>query len=197
MISSYRLGDLVLLNLSETEKNLILTEHPNSIGSKYILGKTDNCNKIGLITRIVLETIKQNTHLLPRNITNSTVIHLRLGDVVAGTEWHEKLKRPLDVTHLKALVANDTNPKYVIGNCFFAKTSSTNYDKCIQQSNAYLHNVLGQVQAEHFNSGNADLDLCCAVKSKVFIQGRGYFSKLIVEIRKHLHLPCIETKVHD
>jgi hypothetical protein len=33
MISSYRLGDLVLLNLTESEKNDILNEHPNGIGS--------------------------------------------------------------------------------------------------------------------------------------------------------------------
>lgn len=39
MISSYRLGDLVLLNLNENEENEILTDYPNSIGSKYILKK--------------------------------------------------------------------------------------------------------------------------------------------------------------
>ena len=42
--------------------------------------------------------------LLPKNITESTVIHLRLGDVIAGNEWHEKLKRPLEVNHIKSLV---------------------------------------------------------------------------------------------
>ena len=42
MISSYRLGDLVLLDLSEDEQNEILIEHPNSIGSKYILQKNNN-----------------------------------------------------------------------------------------------------------------------------------------------------------
>ena len=41
MISSYRLGDLVFLDLRENEKNEILTEHPNSIGSKYILEKKE------------------------------------------------------------------------------------------------------------------------------------------------------------
>ena len=99
MISSYRLGDLVLLaNLTHSEENEILTEHPNSIGSKYILQKRrDNCiNNIDLITNIVMENIEQSLDLLPKNITESTVIHLRLGDVIAGNEWHEKLKRPLD-----------------------------------------------------------------------------------------------------
>ena len=196
MISSYRLGDLVLLDIDGNE---ILREHPNSIGSKYILEKRKNnkCNKIDIITEIVLKHIEQNLEFLPKNITESTLIHLRLGDVVAGNKDHEKAKRPLEVDYIKSLVANDTNPKYVIGKCFFAKPSSTNYEECINLSNKYLQNVINELQAEHFDSGNADIDLCCAVKSKLFIQGRGFFSKLIVEIRKKLNLNSIETIVND
>jgi len=199
MISSYRLGDLVLLDLAKNEKYKILMEHPNSIGSKYILEKINNtsCNNIDLITKIVMEQIEQNLHFLPKNITDSTLIHLRLGDVVAGNESHEKVKRPLEVDYIKSLVSNDNNPKYVIGKCFFAKSSSINYEECINKSNEYLHNVVNELQAEYFNSGNADIDLCCAVKSKLFIQGRGFFSKLIVEIRKKLNLSSIETSTHD
>jgi hypothetical protein len=196
MISSYRLGDLVLLNLDGNE---ILREHPNSIASKYILEKRNNncCNNIDLITKIVMENIEQNIDLLPKNITESTLIHLRLGDVVAGNFEHEKAKRPLKVDYIKSLVANDTNPKYVIGKCFFAQPSSTNYEECIHLSNEYLQNVINELHAEHFNSGNADIDLYCAVKSKLFIQGKGFFSQLIVEIRKKLNLNNIETSVHD
>ena len=199
MISSYRLGDLVLLDLGENEKNKILMEHPNSIGSKYILEKRNNahCNNIDLITKIVMEDILQNLEFLPKNITDSTLIHLRLGDVVSGNEWHEKIKRPLEVEYIKSLVSNDSNPKYVIGKCFFAESSSTNYEECINKSNEYLHNVINELQAEYFNSGNADIDLCCGVKSKLFIQGRGFFSKLIIEIRKRLNLNSIETTTHD
>jgi hypothetical protein len=199
MISSYRLGDLVLLDLTKNEKRQILMQHPNSIGSKYILEKRTNrfCDNINLITKIVMEHTVQNLDFLPKNITDSTLIHLRLGDVVAGNEWHEKIKRPLEVDYLKSLVSNDTNPKYVIGKCFFAGPSSTNYQECIDKSNEYLHNVINELQAEYFNSGNADIDLCCAVKCKLFIQGRGFFSKLIVEIRKRLNLNSIETKTHD
>lgn len=198
MISSYRLGDLVLLSLNENEENEILTEHPNSIGSKYILEKRNNCsNNIDLITKIVLEHVEQNLAFLPKDISDSTLIHLRLGDVIAGNAWHEKLKRPLSIEHIQSLVANDTNKKYVIGQCFFAKPSSTNYEECINLSNEYLQNIINELQAEHFNSGNADIDLCCAVKSKIFIQGRGFFSKLIVEIRNKLNLNSIETTAHD
>jgi len=195
MISSYRLGNLVILGLSENEENEILAEHPNSFGSRYILEKRcrPNYNNINLITKIVIDELQQYNKLLPKNISESTVIHLRLGDVVAGNEWHEKIKRPLEVNHIKTLLQNDTNPKYVIGKCFFAKPSSTNYEECVNLSNEYLNNVMNELQAEHFDSGNADVDLCCAIKSKLFVQGRGYFSKLIVEIRKKIFLNNIET----
>jgi hypothetical protein len=174
-------------------------EHPNSIGSKYILEKRNNthCNNIDLITEIVMKHIAQNLEFLPKNITDSKLIHLSLGDVVAVNEWHEKLKRPFEIDYIKSLVSNDTNPKYVIGKCFFAKPSSTNYEECIIKSNEYLDNVINELKAEYFNSGNADIDLCCAVKSKLFIQGRGFFSKLIVDIRKKLNLNTIETSTHD
>jgi hypothetical protein len=199
MISSYRLGDLVLLSLTESEENDILKEHPNSIGSRYILQKRKNkhFDNINLITTIVMKNIGQYVDLLPKNISESTLIHLRLGDVVAGNAWHEKIKRPLEVDYIKSLVAHDNNPKYVIGKCFFAKPSSTNYEECIHLSNEYLHNVINELDAEYFDSGNPDVDLYCAVKSKIFIQGRGYFSKLIVEIRKKLNLNSIETTTHD
>ena len=199
MISSYRLGDLVLLNLNENEENEILTDYPNSIGSKYILKKNNNTNinNIDIITEIVLEHIEQNLDFLPKDISDSTLIHLRLGDVVSGNEWHEKIKRPINPNYIKFLLKNDTNKKYVIGKCFFAKTSSSNYEDCINCSNKYLQNIINELKAEHFNSENADIDLCCAIKSKIFLQGRGYFSKLILEIRKKLGLQNIETSVSD
>jgi hypothetical protein len=103
----------------------------------------------------------------------------------------------LEIDYIKSLVINDINPKYVIGKCFFAKPSSTNYEECINLSNKYLHNVINELEAKYFNSGNPDIDLYCAVKSKIFIQGKGFFSKLIVEIRKKLNLNSIETTPHD
>ena len=134
MISSYRLGDLVLLNLPINDVNQILLDHPNSIGSKYILKKRMNptMNNIDMISEIVSEYIKHI--VLPKDVVNSTVIHLRLGDVIAGNQWHELEKRPYDIDYIKKLVKNDSNKKYVIGKCFFAKPSSTNYEECIRLS---------------------------------------------------------------
>jgi len=199
-VSSYRLGDLVFLEecMTKDEINEILVEHPNSIGSKYFLKKNNSSSSnINIITEIVLEEIEKNLEFLPKDISNSTVIHLRLGDVIAGNAWHEKLKRPLKIDYIKSLLENNSDKNYVIGKCFFAKTSSTNYEECVNLSNEYLHNVINELSAEYFNSDNADVDLCCAVKSKLFIQGRGYFSLLIAEIRKKLNLPVIETTPHD
>ena len=102
MISSYRLGDLLLVGLNEKEKNEILKEHPNSIGSKYILEKRNGNpnNNSDIITKIVLEHIEQNIDFLPKDIADSTLIHLRLGDVVAGNTNHEKSKRPLNIDYI-------------------------------------------------------------------------------------------------
>lgn len=191
------MGDLVLITLDENEQNDIRREHPDSIGSKYILEKSKNIyrDNVDLITEIIMENMEQNLHLLPENITESTVIHLRLGDVVAGNEFHEKAKRPFEINYIKSLLADDINPKYIIGKCFFSKQSSTNYEECINLSNEYLNNMINDLQAVHFNSGNPDIDLYCAIKSKKFLQGKGYYSKLIVEIRRKLNLNSIETVI--
>jgi hypothetical protein len=213
-ISSYRLGDLILLNISESEKNELSTDYPNSIGSKYLVEKNKNKTKndyttnIEIVTKIVLEYIEKNIEYLPKDIENSTVIHLRLGDVIAGNEWHEKTKRPIEVNNIIKLLNDNndnndnddnddnSNKRYIIGKCFFAKTSSHNYDECIELSNQYLQDVITSLNAEHFDSGIADIDLCCAIKAKLFVQGRGFFSKLIVEIRKKLNLKNIETQCY-
>ena len=199
MISSYRLGDLVLLSLTPQEQAKLLEEHPHSIGAKYIrkrfnhLGQTN----IKLITNIVLEYINEIKHRLPQDIMDSIVIHLRLGDVVAGTTDHESEKRPYKPEYLKKIIRDSPYKRYVIGACFFAETSSTNVDECRHISNIYLNQVLQELNAEHFNSGSADVDLCLGVLAKEFVQGRGFYSKLIVEIRKQLKLPCIECPTHD
>ena len=200
MISSYRLGDLILLdNLNSSEIKRLLKEHPNSFGSKYILEKRENnnCSNIDIITKIVMEYIDKNIELLPKDISESIVIHLRLGDVIGGNEWHERAKRPLSIDYLKQLLDQNIRKKYVIGKCHFGTHSSPNIEESITLSNKYLKDVINEFEAEHFNSGNADLDLCCAVKSKLFIQGKGYYSQLIVDIRNKLNLESITTETND
>jgi hypothetical protein len=190
-LSSYRLGDLIFLSLTNEEKQELLNDYPNSIGASYIRKLSENhfLNKMQLICSIIDKELQKK--IIPDEIKNSTIIHLRLGDVVAGYESHELIKRPISINELKEVVP--LNDKiYIIGKCFFAKTSSKNYQECIQKSNEYLNEVISNFNGTYLDLGNADIDLLAGISCKTFIQGKGYFSKLITEIRKKLNKPSIE-----
>ena len=75
MISSYRLGDLVLLDLNINEKYQLIIEHPNSIGAKFIIEKINNPyqNNIELITKIVLNFIKLTNDFYPKDISRHAI----------------------------------------------------------------------------------------------------------------------------
>jgi hypothetical protein len=187
IISNYRLGDLVNGFLQPHEMANLINEYPNSIGAEYsqeFLTVYD----IKKLSDIVQNRIKNNLISFPDDIENSIVIHLRLGDVVSGNEWHEKAKRPHSIDYyINNLKDSDSYSKiYIIGKPFFAHTSSKNYNECIENSNLYLNSIIKELNAEYFDGGFADVDLCAAVLSKKFIQGKGYFSKLITDIRKHI-----------
>lgn len=198
MISSYRLGDLVEFGLEPYEREELLAQHPNSIGSQYLIEKkTSDKSNLDIITSIVLQYLDQNLDQIPDDIGECTVIHLRMGDVIGGNAYHEIAKRPLTIEHLQEILKDEPQKRYVIGKCFFARPSSRNYEECVNLSNKYLNDVLHTLNASHFDSGNPDIDLCCAICSKLFVQGKGYYSKLIVDIRKQLNLRSIETIVHE
>lgn len=180
-------------------------EHPKSFGYDYIklnlqtiLFSNDIENNIKHISEIVLNFIKNNPKLFPDDIENSIVIHTHIGDVVAGINSFEIEKRPFDIPFLKSLLGGLTEPYsniYVIGKCHFGNGTfdMNKYDECLLLSDKYLNDVINEFKAIHFNSGNPDIDLCFAVKSKLFIQGKGNYSRLILEIRKYLNLKYIET----
>jgi hypothetical protein len=205
ILSSYRLGDLVILsNLTEYEKDKLCLEHPNSFGDEYIKLNlpstifTNNIeNNIKHITSIVTNFIN-NTHLFPSDIEDSIVIHIRLGDVLAGVNNFEIIKRPLDIDLLESIISSIKEPYkniYIIGKSHYGSGTFDidKYDECKLLSDKYLNDCLSRFNAIHFNSNNPDIDLCCAIKSKLFIQGKGNYSKLILEIRKNLNLNSIET----
>ena len=189
--SFYRLGDIVIQDINDLSlNNIILKEYPNTIGSEFILSR----NRITLITQITLRHLQKYKHLYPEDIQNSTVIHLRLGDSM-GEYYYEKRLRPLDVDYYKKNIPD--GKIYVIGKCHFEKgMSSTNYEECSELSNQYMQNVLNTLDATHFDGGHPDIDMCFAVVAKHFVQGRGYYSQLIVEIRRCLGLKSIETSSH-
>ena len=205
-VSSDRLGELVILsNLTDNEKNKLCLEYPNSFGCEYIklnLPSTIFTNKIENnikhISSIVINFINNNSHLFPPDIEDSIVMHVRLGDVIAGLKDYEIAKRPLDINFLESIISsiNDTyNNIYIIGRCHFGDTTYDidTYDECLLSSEKYLNECIAKFNAIHFNSLNADIDLCCAIKAKNYIKGIGGYSRLILEIRKYLNLKSIET----
>lgn len=198
MISTYRLGDLVMINLAHSEKIQLLQDHPGTFGEKFIVSQFANPNmdRLTELMAIINEDAGKYDALLPKNIETSTVVHLRLGDVVCGNNWHEREKRPFSIEALETKIVKeergDDGGLYVIGKCFFAHTSSNNYDECVEASNKYMADVLAHFGATHYDGGNADIDLYCALKAKNFVQGKGYFSKLIVALRKLMGKSSIE-----
>ncbi len=201
-LSSYRLGDLVLLRLNEKEQNAILHDYPNTIASEFILETRkikrllNIYQKVELVTKIALKHIDKYKDLYPIDIENSTLVHLRLGDVISGTHSYEKIRRPLPIEYLKKVIPKN-DKVYIIGKPFFGKPSSTNYEECLINSQIYMENVLKELNGTHFDGNSADADFCIGLKAKTFVQGKGYYSKLIVEIRKKLKLKSAEIQFHS
>ena len=197
MLSCYRLGDIIIQGYVNSKLNSdILLEHPNTICSDYILLPPQlKVDRIGAATQIIFNHMEKYKHLLPSDIENSTVVHLRLGDAVGGQHFFERKLRPLDLSYYQLVIPS--SKVYVIGKCHFGKGEcSQNYDECKELSNTYLTNILNTLAATHFDGGHADIDLCCAIKAKHFVQGRGFYSQLIVEIRRRIGLKSIETESH-
>jgi len=193
-MSSYRIGDIIVQGVNDASLNSeLLIENPNTIGSDYILSKNLKVDRIGLATEIILNHNQKYNHLFPQNLKESTVVHLRLGDSL-GDHFYEKRLRPIDVSYYQLVIPH--GKVYVIGKCHFGKGSSTNYDECTELSNKYMSDVLNTLGATHFDGGHPDIDLCFAIKAKHFIQGRGFYSQLIVEVRRRLGLKSIETQSH-
>jgi len=218
-ISSYRLGDLVFLSI---EKDLILdiiANKPKSIGAQYIIAmqnppkfnirrkytNEDIINlRLNVIYKIIINYINKYKHLLPNDIENSTVIHLRLGDVLVPELDHEKTKIPLQTHNIKSLLdsynnintSNKNNKIYIIGRPFYCRTSSKNYEECNIKSNEYLEEVKKLLNATDISNEDADIDLITGIQAKLFFQGRGYYSLLIKKIRDMLNRPTVEIPSH-
>jgi len=215
--SIYKLGRLVLTPMNGNEMTQILLNYRNSIAGRFILKLfeiepvvepittiiTDEIlnKRIEILLSIINEYIPNINHKLPADIQESTVVHLRLGDVIAGFTEYEKERRPIPANEIKLLLDNyndkntnnKNNNKYIIGKPFFSKESSINYDDCIDKSNIYLNEVVELLNAKHISINNsADVDLCCGIQAKLFVKGRGYYSDLISIIRKQLNRPVIE-----
>ena len=192
-ISSYRLGDLFYGLLNKREIQLLVEDYPNTIGAQY--ANSGSTRDMGTMCKIV-QRFCAEVHPVPREIESANVVHVRLGDVVSGLHEHERRKRPIPASELALRIETD-NPTFVIGQPFFAKPSSTNYEECISESQKYLQEVLGKLDARHHRGGCADADLCAMVQAHFFVQGKGYFSQLAAEIRDYMGKPSWRTAAID
>ena len=192
-ISSYRFGDLLAGWLTDDEKDSLARDHPASLGARLIQQwHPEVRRRIEQLAELVVHKIAECTAQLPPRVTDSTVVHLRLGDVVCGTHWHEQNKRPLPASALVSAIPQDA-PVLVIGQCFFTAEHSSmdQYDDSRTASAKYLAQVLADLHATHVDGGHADMDLCCGVAAKTFVAGKGHFSGTILAIRKVLGKPSI------
>lgn len=196
--SHYRLGDVVMLELMSEDLNNLYQNHPNTLGwtfihERYVI-QDRKLEKIVHLKNVIDKYIENNKFDFPKDLENSTVIHLRLGDVLCGNKWFEIAKRPLNLEELKNKVPKQ-GKIYVIGRCHFGHTGDSNQEESLMESEKYLKSTMDEFNAEHFDSGNPDIDLVFALKCKTFVQGRGYFSKMILELRKLLGLLSVECEV--
>jgi hypothetical protein len=106
--------------------------------------------------------------LLPKDISESIVTHLRLGNVFAGHQLHEKEKRPLSIDYLKILLKTNIRKKQIIGKCHFGcpSQSSTNNERMYE----FIKYIL---EAGYFDFG--DVQRVC-----VFYYRRTYYKAVRV-----------------
>lgn len=85
-LSHYRLGDLILLELNSKDINDLYNNHPNTLGSTFVneryINRDVKLNKINHFKNIVLKYMENEIFSFPHDLEKSTIIHLRLGDVV-------------------------------------------------------------------------------------------------------------------
>lgn len=173
---TYRLGDGYFGLLSKGAEKDIIKKYPNSILSEYLSKKQDSHNMNQTLMMSIINRTCKNYEYPPNPYT---AIHLRTGDVVCGTRWHEIKKRPHSISYYNKY-RNDT-AVYIFSKPFFSVHSSK---PCVKESNEYTRKVLKVTNGKLFNNKNADHALCTMVKANKFVLGKGYFSKTIEELNK-------------
>ena len=177
---AYRLGDAFegIVDMVPRTKRMILKYHTNSIASDYLVQNTTKRNST-LMKIIAKKHCRKFVY--PENINKSIAIHLRTGDVICGTFVHEIGKRPFHPSTYEYLKKN-LRPKYVFSQPFWSVFSSR---RCVTESSEYIRKVLIASSAVHIRTQNADHAFCAMIKAQTFVQGTGFFSSTIAEMRKH------------
>lgn len=86
-VSSYRFGDLLAGWLTNDEKDSLARNYPASLGAQLILQWQPEVNlRMRQLAELLVRNIAEYADQLPPRVAESTVVHLRLGDVVCGTQ---------------------------------------------------------------------------------------------------------------
>lgn len=187
----YRLGDIIAHPAGgccgdhQQLARDIQKAYPNSLVTKYLQYSNVPSNYTAL--EIALAEV------CPKNLRETNIlIHLRLGDVVCGQSWHEAMKRPFPVEVLaKALEPYGAGYKK-IGLCYDITQSSIS-SNCDQESREYIAKIKRRFpQAFHYYpNAFADIHFCAMMNVPLFVAGRGFFSRSIIEARAQRGLPSL------
>jgi hypothetical protein len=190
----------------ETLEGYIHRLFPTSIASQY-LRKTQRTNNMPVLSNLIDEYVTE--HNLKTPADDVMVVHLRVGDVIDGTDV------PLDeffnrrVNSWYALFGNEPcswSPVYVRCLASFdrvlKKTTELGFHKIslvygfhiknqsIKKSKLYIAGLVEYAQSRGFEvemitHADADVSFSYACNAKHFIPGGGGFSKLMAKVVKH------------
>ena len=192
-------------NLSETLQEYVFRLFPNSIATQY-LRKTKRVNDIDVLSNIVDEYVTSHKIHIPAE--DVMVMHLRVGDVIDGTDV------PVDdffnrrVNSYYALFGEEPegfSPVYVRCLASFdralKKTKELGFHKIslvygfhikykIQKSKKYIAYLAQYAQSQGFEvetitDADADVSFAYACCAKHFIPGGGGFSKLMAKVVRY------------
>ena len=193
-------------NPSETLEEYVFRLFPNSIATQY-LRKTKRVNDIDVLSNIVDEYVTSHKIHIPAE--DVMVMHLRVGDVIDGTDV------PVDdffnrrVNSYYALFGEEPegfSPVYVRCLASFdralKKTKELGFHKIslvygfhivystMQKSKQYIAGLVRHAQSQGFRvelitHEDADVSFAYGCQAKHFIPGGGGFSKLISKVVRH------------
>ena len=188
--SPYRLGDIIshpaggcCLGHQSIAREMQL-QYPESIVSRY-LKYSDNPKNFTALELALLD-VCPSVNKYP-----TVLIHIRLGDVVCGSSWHEIEKRPFPPKLIaKAILPFKT---LSIGLCFnFHHGAITS--KCDKESIDYLKEIKRLLPSAIVFQPSAfpDIHLCAMANAPLFVGGKGFFSRTVFQLRTFRGMPSID-----
>lgn len=190
----YRISDMITTGYHKDffmGKRYHFKHYPDSIVSKYFR-KTNEINRFDILKELV------DNYKLEKKIDyeNTTLIHLRLGEVIEESKYSGKdfFEKQIDWSlfntsryvnskkYYEYILDNNKNiPRKVIiysGGCFSSNKSKKSKEY-INLLKSFLEEREFKVINTYYNSNNPDEDFAVMSKSKHFIRSGGGYSKLV------------------